>query len=56
MFVYTKNKKVIKQLEADGCAFIQKRSDGVSVYALSPTSTFTFAKQKDTWLGNSLTF
>ena len=56
MFVYTKNKRVMKQLEEDGCKLIQTRSDGVRIYTLSPSSTFTFEEQKNTWLSNKLTF
>lgn len=56
MFVYTKNKRVIKQLEADKCPLMQTRSDGVKIYALSPTSTFIFEEQKNTWVSNKLTF
>lgn len=56
MFVYTKNKKVIKRLEADNCKFMQKRSDGISVYALSPSSTFKFSNEKNTWVSSMLTF
>lgn len=56
MFIYTKNKRVIKQLEADGCTLIQTRSDGMRVYALSPTSGFNFEEQKDTYLSKQLTF
>lgn len=56
MFVYTKNKRVIKQLEVEKCPLIQTRSDGVKVYALPPTSTFIFEEQKNTWISNKLTF
>lgn len=56
MFVYTKNKNTIKRLEADGCKLIQKKQDGVHVYALSPTSTLNFEKEKNTWLSPKLTF
>lgn len=55
MFVYTKNEEVIKQLEKD-CKFIQKRSDGISVYVLLPSSTYKFANEENTWLSNLLTF
>lgn len=56
MFVYTKNRHVIKELQAEGCKLINKRADGVMVYALLPSSKFKFEKQKNTWLSNSLTF
>jgi len=55
MFVYTKNEKVIHQLEAEGCRRIQTLSNGTAVYALSPTSTFIFSEQEDTCLKTTLT-
>jgi len=56
MFIYTKNKRVSKQLESDGCKLLKECNDGVKIYALSPSSTFIFEKQKNTWVSNKLTF
>ena len=46
MFVYTKNRHVIKELQAEGCKLINKRADGVVIYALPPSSKFKFKEQK----------
>lgn len=55
-FIHTKNKKVIKQLEAENYPLLTKRPDGVHIYALPPTSSFVFENQKDTYLCNKLIF
>lgn len=55
-FIYTTNENVIAELEAQGCALLKKTDKGISIYALSPTSTFKFEKQDNTWLTNQLTF
>ena len=57
MFVYTKNKKVIEQLEKDGAPLLQTLSDGTKVYVASPTSNYAyFDNQTDTKLSERLTF
>lgn len=55
-FIYTTNQQVIETLESQGCTLLKKTDKGIYVYALSPTSTFKFEKQDNTWLSNQLTF
>lgn len=55
MFVYTKNEDVIKMLENDGCKLIKVQDNGIRIYALSPTSKFSFSEQVDTKIMNTLT-
>lgn len=55
-FIYTTNAQVIADLEKQGCTLLRKTDKGISIYALSPTSTFKFEKQDNTWLTNQLTF
>ena len=54
MFIYTKNEQVEKALEAEKCQRVGMRNDGFKVYALSPTSKFNFANQKDTYMSKKI--
>lgn len=56
MFVYTRDRKVIEQLEHDKCKLLKILPDDTHVFAITPTSNYSFAKYKETKIMNKLTF
>ena len=56
MFVYTRDDKVIRRLEHDKCPLIKILTDETYVFAIPPTSNYSFAEFKETKIMNKLTF
>lgn len=55
-FIYTKDVRVINDLEQSGCPLLKKTEDGTSVYAVTDILLFKFEKYKDVWTSSTLTF
>lgn len=55
-FLYTKDMRVINDLEKSGCPLLKKTEDGTFVYAVADISLFKFEEHKDVWISNTLTF